>query len=167
MIQLFEPFAEKYIERLKQINKNYLVSQTYSGEKDPVFKSKEVVLMLTDYEDAGLATVHKAAVKYNKYAAIIDLRNEQHVKKLKEMLNINSPYLLYWAMIKDREILKKRISLRYRDHMHRYINKNTRWHISRDEKIIPKSQLIFGELYIILKRRNEELRIKFADLEKA
>ena len=166
MIQLFEVLTEKYISGLKKLNKIFLVTQTYTGEKDHFMEQKDIILLVTDYEDKGLATVHHAAIKNDRYAAIIDLNNEKHFAKIRDMLSVHSPYLVYWAMVKDREQLKRRIDLKYKDAMRRYIMKNTKWRIGGDEAIIPKVQLIFGELFIILKHGPEELRIKFADLEK-
>jgi hypothetical protein len=59
------------------------------------------------------------------------------------------------------------MDLKYKDNIRRYIMKNTSWRISANEAIRPSLQVIYGELFIILKRGSQTLRVKFEDIEKA
>ena len=59
------------------------------------------------------------------------------------------------------------MDLKYKDHMRRYLMKNTTWRIDSSEAIRPSLQVIYGELFIILKRGNQTLRVKFEEIEKA
>ena len=45
--------------------------------------------------------------------------------------------------------------------------KNTNWRISANEAIRPSLQVIYGELFIVLKRGSQTLRVKFEEIEKA
>lgn len=45
--------------------------------------------------------------------------------------------------------------------------KNTTWRIGGDETIRPQLSVIFGELFIFLKRGAQVLRVKFEDIENA
>ena len=83
------------------------------------------------------------------------------------MLNPDSGYRLYWAIVKSIDEVKRRMDLKYKNHIRRYIMKHTTWRIDASEAIRPSLQVIYGELFIILKRGNQTLRVKFDDIEKA
>ena len=165
MLQPFETFLPLYIDRLLQLNKRYLVSQTYKrGATHPVEPQKDCIL-LSDYDAAGGANIHLNAVKHDKYAAILDLTKPAHKKKLLEMLDPNSGYQVFWAVVKSRKDLEARINAGYIPHMRRYIAKNTTWRIDHDATVFPQVQIAFGELFITLKWRSQTIRIKFEDIE--
>lgn len=167
MFQPFEPFREEFLEQLIKLKKTHLVSQSYARGNGDVNGFSKTVLLLSDYDDPGLAKVHWNAVRHDKYAAIINLEKPAHYEKIKEMLGAGSTYLLYWAIVKSRKEMETRINARYMDHLRRYIQTHTNWRIGRDTTIRPSIQLIFGEIYIVLKYTGQTLRIKFEDIEKA
>jgi hypothetical protein len=88
MLQPFEEFRPAYLDRLNQLGRRYLVSQTYyrirEMEADPA--CARVNLLFSDYMELGEAKLHVNAVKKDKYAAIIDLENPAHLKKMQDML---------------------------------------------------------------------------------
>lgn len=166
MFQPFELFKKEYINRLIRMDKKYLVSQTYEKAFDH-FEATKTDILLTDYDQLGLAQIHFSAVKKDKYASIIDLTNPKHISRILEMLHPDSAYRLFWAIVQSVAEVKQRIDLKYKDHMRRYIMKHTTWRIDASEAIRPALQVIYGELFIILKRGNQTLRVKFDDIEKA
>ena len=166
MFQPFELFRPEYINRIIRMDKNYLVSQTYHRAFDH-FEETKTDILLTDYDQLGLAQIHLSAVKHDKYASIIDLNNAKHKSKLLEMFRADSGYRLYWAIVKSADEIKKRMNLKYTDNIRRYIMKQTTWRISANEAIRPSLQVIYGELFIILKRGSQTLRVKFEEIEKA
>jgi hypothetical protein len=166
-LQPFELFKPAYINRLISLKKFYLVSQAYNAGHDHFSNDQKTGVLLTDYDDIGLAKIHLAAVKHDRYASVINLQNEIHLLKLKEMLGEESKYRVFWAVVGSNEQLKKKVDARYRDHIRRYIDKNTNWRISADERIRPQLQVIFGEIFVTLKRGAQELRIKFTDIQQA
>ena len=93
--------------------------------------------------------------------------NEKHLQKLNEMLSAESPYKLYWSVLRDTASLMKKLNLKYKDNMRRYVMKNTTWRIGGDEHLNPQLSVIFGELFIFLKRGAQELRVKFREIEKS
>jgi hypothetical protein len=165
MFQPFEKFRREYIDRLIRMNKIYIVSQSYDRAFDHFEDSKQNILF-TDYDQLGLAQIHYSAVKNDKYASLINLTNPKHKSKVSEMLYDDSNYRIYWAIVKSIDEVKKRMNLKYTDNIRRYIQKNTTWRIGSDETIRPSLQVVYGELFIILKRGNQTLRVKFDDIEK-
>ena len=166
MFQPFELFKNEYINRLIKMDKRYLVSQSYDKAFDH-FEERKTGILLTDYDQLGAAQIHYSAVKHDKYASIIDLNHPKHKAKILEMLHPDSEYILFWAMVKSMDDIKKRVDSKYKDHIRRYIKKHTTWRIDANEAIRPSLQVIYGELFIILKRGNQTLRVKFEDVEKA
>jgi hypothetical protein len=165
MLQPFELFKPMYIPKLRQLKKRYIVTQSYKRRSDHLADILKIDILLSDYDELGGAKIHVNAVKGDKYAAILDLENEKHLKKLNEMLAEGSEYRLYWAIVKSAKDLQERVNKVYRDNMKRYIQKHTNWRISGDTTLYPSVQISFGELFIILKYGNQTLRIKFEEIE--
>lgn len=164
MLQPFYAFRTEFVEGLIKLNKNYLVSQTYKrGES--LYTQDKTCLLLTDYDDIGLAKTHLNALKHDKYAAIIDLNKQAHKQKLLSMLAPDSKYKVYSCMIKSAEELALRVTKQYKHQMRRYIENRTNWRIGRDTELRPKLSFIFGEIYVVLKWSNRTLQVKFEDIE--
>ena len=166
MLQPFELFKPAYLKKLINLKKVYVVTQSYHAGDNNITEPT-IGILLTDYDDIGLANIHKTAVKNDKYASVINLTNEKHLKKLEEMLAEESLYKLYWSVVKDLDILKRKVDVKYKDNIRRYIQKNTTWRIGGDETFRPQLSVIFGELFIFLKRGAQELRVKFEEIEKS
>jgi hypothetical protein len=167
MLQPFEPFKPGYLPRLIQLGRRYLVSQTYHRvremEADPA--CCRVNLLFSDYMELGEARLHMNAVKKDRYAAIIDLENAAHLKKIQEMLMVGSGYRMFFAVVHSAKELESLVNRKYKDKLKKYVDKQTDWRISHDAIVKPTIQLSFGELFIILKHRNQQIRIKFEEIE--
>jgi len=166
MFQPFEIFKPVYIERLIKLNKTYIVSQSYKHGSDH-FTEPKIDLLFSDFDHLGTAQIHYSAVKNDKYASIINLANIKHKEKVMEMLAADSKYRVYWAIVKDISEIKKRLDFNYTHNIRRYIEVNTTWRIGSDETIKPSLQVVFGELFIMLRRGSQTLRVKFDEIEKA
>lgn len=167
MLQPFEPFRLVYLERLRHLKKRWLVSQSYARAYNPFDENHTIDILLTDYDARGGANIHVNAVKHDKYAAVLDLENEKHRNKLAQMLENDSNYKLYWAVVKSAAQLKKRIDLKYEENMRRYLAKNTLWRIGGSDTIRPNIEVAFGELFLVLKYAGQVLRVKFEEIENA
>jgi len=166
MLQPFERFKEVYVERLIQLKKNFLVSQYYA-RAEAQSDLASIPILLTAYGDLGLAKTHWNAVKEDRYAAIIHLEKSAHKQKLHEMLGADSKYQLYWAVVKSKEELERRVNSLYKENMRRYLQQNTNWRIEHDASVKPAIELTFGHLYLILKRGGQSIRTKFEEIENA
>ena len=167
MLQPFEEFRPGYLPRLIQLGRRYLVSQTYyrvrEMEADPA--SSRVNLLFSDYMELGEAKLHVNAVKKDRYAAIVDLENPVHLKKMQDMLMAGSGYRMFFAVVRSAKELENLVNRKYKDKLRKYVDKQTDWRISHDAIVKPMIQLSFGELFVILKHRNQHIRIKFEEIE--
>ncbi len=167
MLQPFENFRPYYLPRLIEMSRRYLVSQTYTRIKeldtDPLLA--QINLLLSDYAELGEAKLHVNAVKKDRYAAIIDLKNPVHLKKIQEMLLAGSGYRIFFAVVRSAKELENLVNKNYKDKLKQWVEKQTNWRISHDAIIKPTIQLSFGELFVILKHRNQAIRVKFEEVE--
>ncbi len=166
MLQPFEPLKLIYLQKLVQLKKYWLVSQSYARAADQLTGLEKTGILLSDYDAAGQAQIHLNAVRHDPYAAIIDTRKPAHYKKITDMLTAESDYLPFWAVVKSTKELEQQINLQYKDNMKAYIKNNTTWRIGGGETIRPSIAVIFGELFITLKYGGQTLKIKFSDIEK-
>ncbi|MEO6914827.1 MAG: hypothetical protein ABI151_03525 [Chitinophagaceae bacterium] len=168
MLQPFERFRPEYITRLILLNKGFLVSQSYNRGFNPFEAVHPVNMLLTDYDDSGLAKTHLNAIKGDALAGMINLRNDTDRDKLLEMIQPGSGFAIYWAIVNSAADLKKKVDIKYADNVRRFILNNTDWKISAEDTIRPSLKVIFGEMYMIIRRGSQhEIRIKFAEIEKA
>ncbi len=167
MLQPFEDFKPSYIQRLIQMGRRYLVSQTYyrMKEMDSDPSSSRINLLFSDYVELGEARLHLNAVKKDRYAAIIDLNHPAHLNKIREMLKEGSGYRMFFAVVRSAKELENLVNKRYKERLKLYVEKQTNWRISRDAIVKPTIQLSFGEIFIILKHGNQHIRIKFEEIE--
>ncbi|HYE56642.1 MAG TPA: hypothetical protein VD996_17460 [Chitinophagaceae bacterium] len=165
MLQPFEPFREKYIDRLLELNKPYLVSQTYtrSGNKD----QEKVDLLLTDYDTLGEASDHLGKLKSDMFAAVIDLGKSGHRELMHRMLSTDSSFNFYWAIIKSARELEKQLNTRYKSNLRRYLDNCTNWRFSRGTTVEARVEVVYGELVVILTQGSRTMQVKFEDIEKS
>ena len=167
MLQPFESFKVGYIKRLLQLGRPYLVSQTYCRVKDKAGDpySSRINLLFSDYLEFGEARLHLNAVKKDRYAAIINLSNPLHRKKILEMLQADSGYRIFFAVVRSASDLEEQINRQYREQLRKFVEKETNWRIATDAVVKTSVQLGFGEIFVILRHGSQRIRIKFADIE--
>jgi len=167
MFQPFEKFHAQYIPGLIGLKKMYLVAQTYNRGFNHFNNEGKTNILLTDYEDLVEAQKHYNEIKGDKYAWIFELENEKHKEKLIEMVNINSKYALYWAIVKDAKEMMKKLNLKYKDNVRRYIASKTTLRIKANETLATSLQVSFGEIYLVIKANGKSIPVNFGDIEKA
>lgn len=161
MFNPFSRFEEKFIAAFRKVKKRYLVSQTFTRYR----QEDKTCLMLSHYDDKGLAKIHFNALSTDKYAAIIDLENDKHREKLLTMLAPQSGYIIYSSLTIDPKEVKTIFDKNFKEKTQKFIANNTNWRIGREQTIKPKLEFIFGELYVVLKYRTQTMRIKLEELE--
>ncbi len=164
---MFNPFVKfegKFIAAFRKVKKRYLVSQTFTRVDNTVNQDK-TYLMLTHYDDKGLATIHFNALSTDKSSSVIDLENDMHREKLITMLTPQSKYVIYSSLTIDPKEVKRLSDKIYKEKVQKFIEKKTNWRISREQTIKPKLEITFGELYVALKYGTQTIRIRLKELE--
>ena len=166
MLQPFENFQALHLQRLVKLNITYLVSQSYTRGNDHFQVADKTHILITDYDDLNYASVHFNAVKADRYASIIHLSNPMHRNKLDEMIH-GDKYRVYWSIIRNSETLEKQLTAHYKDHLKKYLRKSTDWKIASGEQLMTSFEVIFGELFLQIRYKSEQLRVKFEEIEKS
>ena len=162
----FEKLSHALIYAFRKKGKRWLVSQTLQLTiTDPELLTKTLILT-THYDDKGLAWVHQQAVMDDRYASMIDLERETHRKQLDNILTNDSKYILFSSLIRNRERVEKQVTELYKEKYWRYLQQHSKAGISPTKSLRPSLQLIFGELFVMLKYGAETLRTKLSDIEK-
>ena len=167
MFQPFLDYKDVYVERLITLNKTILVSQTYKRYSADFADQRKTGILLTDYDNMGLAKIHLKAISHDRYAAIISLENDHHKRKLLAMLKPESPYRVFWSVVNNVTQMEERLKRRFSNNIASYISKNTSWHVGKSETIVAGFQVTYGELYIIVRRGSQSIRVKFEEIEKS
>jgi hypothetical protein len=162
----FEKLTHALIYAFRKKGKRWLVSQTLQLTiTDPELLTKTLILT-THYDDKGLAWVHHQAVMDDRYASMIDLERDIHIKQLDNILTNESKYILFSSLIRNRERVEKQATELYKEKYWRYLQQHSKAGISPSKSLRPSLQLIFGELFVVLKYGAETLRTKLSDIEK-
>ena len=164
MFNPFVRFIPELVDAFLEHGERYLVSQTFRPGIN-LFTGERNVLMFSQYSDLGFAQIHLNAVKADPYAAIIDLHKEKHKTRVIEMLQPGSHYLVFSNLVRDAQAVEQVADKQYAHKLRRYIDLHTTWRISMNPGLRPKMQLIFGELFIVLRFGSQQLRVKFEDIE--
>ncbi|MET0637355.1 MAG: hypothetical protein ABWZ25_15095 [Chitinophagaceae bacterium] len=164
MFNPFVPFHIKMIQGLRDLKRPYLVSQTNFQAMDHFGEDAKDPILMTDYEDRMLAKIHYHALK-DKYRAILNLENKQHREKLESMLGAGSRYRVYAAFVENMAQVEKGLNDKYSSNIRQYVSRHTNWRVGSDKTLYPKLQVIFGELFVILKYSGQEVRFKLDELE--
>ncbi|MBE7172639.1 MAG: hypothetical protein INR73_18815 [Williamsia sp.] len=164
---MFNPFARfipELIDAFRTQGERYLVSETFHASVD-VFTEGNTELPFCLYNDLAFAQIHLQAVRADHYIAIIDLGKEKHLAKVQEMLAPASPYLIYSNLVHDNPPLTDLLDKDYAPKLRKYIERHTTWRIYKNGSLKPKIQLIFRELFVVVRFQLQQLRIKFANIE--
>lgn len=165
MLQPFELFLPVYLERLIKLNKIYLVTQTNNRGNEPGNDAQKINILVSAYEVLNEAEMHINAIKADKNASLIYLDNPLLKNKLDEMLH-GEKYIVYWNELKNKEELDKMVDSTYNEQIKKYIKRNSSWRIGADETITTTYDVTFGELYITLIYNDQQLKVKFEEIEK-
>jgi hypothetical protein len=166
MFQPFEKFNSPFLEGLLKLEKNFLVSQTYTRAYDHFSDERRIDILLTDYDDRTAAEKHLHAIRDDKYAAIIELKKPGHLQKIKAMLAEDSEYRLYWAVVRNKKDIMKRLELKYENHIRRYVDK-LNLNIKGSDTLRTSMKITYGEIYLVLSVYNHSITVKFEEIENA
>lgn len=162
----FEKLSPQLIAAFRSKGKRWLVSQSLQlTVSDPLLLSK-VMLLMTHYDDKGLAFVHLKTVADDRYASVIDLEREVHRKQIDNILWPDSKYIVFSALIRNRDRVEKQATELYKEKYWRFIQQHSKAGISPTKNLRPSLQLIFGELFVVLKYGAETLRTRLSEIEK-
>lgn len=165
MLQPFIKLEQSFIDKLIELKKFYLVSQSYNRHHDHFKENYRPGILLSDYDDEGLAKIHLNAVSHDHFAAILDLRKPAHYNKLQAMMQ-GDTYELYWCTVKSAAELRKKMEANYKGKIRIWVEQNSTWNIKASDQVLTQFEVRFGELFLILKWRTQRASLKFEEVER-
>jgi hypothetical protein len=87
------------------------------------------------------------------------------MKQLDNILASDSKYIVFSSLIRNRERVEKQATEIYKEKYWRYLQQHSKAGISPSKSLRPSLQLIFGELFVVLKYGAETLRTKLSVIE--
>src|SRR5687768_9590031 len=116
----FERLSHALIAAFRKKGKRWLVSQTLQVNIADTALLSKILIITTHYDDKGIAFVHHQAVLEDKFASVIDLEREVHLKQLDTILSNDSKYIVYSSLIRNRERVEKQATELYKEKYWRY-----------------------------------------------
>ena len=161
----FERLDRRLIDAFIRTNHKWIVTQRFS--RLPAVDGGPTALLCTDYDDVGLALVHKKALRDDPYGYILDLENPVHLQKLNDLILPGSGFIVYAAIVRSRAGLEKRLTRVVSDNLRRYVARNTSWKVAGSRTVSCQYETTFGELFVILSFGSESLRVRLEDVERS
>ncbi len=167
MFNPFERLTPELMERLCEHGEIYLVSQSYPRGLDPFNDKDKTALLFSQYSNLSQANIHLSALKGDQFSALIDLEKENHRNKLIEMMSNNSNYVLFANVIKSIAEAERRLNAKYKNNVRRYVGGKTNWRIPANEHLIAELDIAFGDLFVLIKFRKQQIRTNLDAIEKS
>jgi hypothetical protein len=120
--------------------------------------------LITHFNDPAMATAHYNSIGYDPHRYLYFWDQPEHRKRLEAAAAGPPGFKIYSAYFL--EDYKNKINNRLKDKINRYMYSHTNWQPTGGETLHIDFYLQFGALYIAMKYAGEELKIKFADIEK-
>ncbi len=164
---MFNPLAileERLLEALVQQDHRYFVRQTFERVRDPFDKGLKGCFLFCHYKDLSKAREHYDVLTADRNRFLYDWEDEVHRKRLKLAASGPAGYKIFSnTLVPDWEA---HITRGTKEKIKAYIMR-LGWKPTRDEAIIPVLYPHFGEICVSLRFRKQEVRVSFAEIEKA
>lgn len=164
MINPFTLMNDKFIAAFRQRGKRYLVLQNFTLENNLFKQPGKSYVLVSHYDDPGLALLHYKEVMREDMAMLIDLEIEQQRQQFESMLLPESGYIVYSVLNSNPAATKLALDkLKYK--IQDYIATHTQWRISRHHEMIPALETTFGELFVVLKYSGQTIKVPLKEFE--
>lgn len=120
--------------------------------------------LITHYNDEARASTHFDITSEDPHRYLYKWADKESMKKLELAASQPAGYRIFSAYFFPD--YKKRISKQYKEKINRYMYTHTDWKPAGSQTVHVDLYLQFGHMYLHLKFEGEELKIKFADIEK-
>ena len=163
MFNPFAPFDPRLLEKFRAKGVKAFVKQTYERGKSRLDGNNITAYLLIHYENPSMARQYYQAIQADPGRRLFRMDDPAEYQELHSLLNKPSNFRFFTALIlkdaneKAKKLLDKQIRA--------YITYRTDWQPPRSADISFNLEMVFGELYVQLKYRDHEIKIKLSELE--
>jgi hypothetical protein len=163
MFNPFYPFTDQLLQAFVARGKKYFIRQGYSRAKDPFDEGIKGCFLFTHYDNLTTAQDHYGAISHDPYRFLYEWNNPEHQQKLRIAASGLKEYKNFAAVF--RPDWEKGLTGRLQEKVRQYVSR-LGWTPKSGETVDTSFELQFGELYIRLKHRAREVKVKFEEIEK-
>jgi hypothetical protein len=158
----FVLLSAKLLDSLIKSGHTFFVRQTYQRGIDSTQEPIRAAFLLTHYSDLISAETHFFALPNDPNRFLYDAIDPAHYQKLATAAEQPSGYKVYSPLMLQPWKPPAPMARQIRN----YISEKMNWTPGRSDGIKADLFTQFGELFINLKYKNEELKVPLADIEK-
>lgn len=159
------PFTTALFQAMLSKGIIYYVRSTFVRGLTSDMKMKSNSFLISHYHDAAAAERHYQVIAKDPFRFLYDIRNPIHLKKLSLAASQPAGYHIYSTLLKPG--IEKEISLKYREHTKRYLEKHTHWDLKGRLHLTPLLYFQLGVLYASIHFRGGHIKLTFEDIENA
>lgn len=162
---MYNPFGlltMKLLQALIKAGNVYFVRQTYRRGLDIFDESNRGAFLLSHYTDAVKAQVHYDAIAHDGNRFIYDANNDEQLKKLEIAAGQPQGFRVYSPLLEKEWKPSGLLS----DKIRHYVSANLLWTPGRNDTVKADLFVRFGELFITLKHRMQEIQVPLSEIEK-
>lgn len=158
----FVLFSAKLLDSLIRSGNHFFVRQTYQRGMNDKQEHLRAAFLLTHYDDLISAETHFFALPNDPHRFLYDAANPEHYNKLLVAAAQPVGFRVFSPLMPQPWKPPTPMARQIRD----YISEKMNWTPARSDSVKADLFTQFGELFINLKFRNEELKVPLADIEK-
>lgn len=162
MFNPFYPFTRQLLQAFVDKGKRYFVRQSFERGRSLADTGIKECFLITHYEALTTALDHYGAIAHDGRRFLYDWNREDHQQRLVTAASAPEGYRVFAAVL--RPDYDKAVDRLFQKKLRLYIDR-LGWQPKRDEGVTSNYELQFGELYIRLKYRGREAKIKFEEIE--
>jgi hypothetical protein len=163
MFNPFYPFTRQLLEAFVAQGKKYFVRQTFHRARDHFDEGVKAYFLFSHYDTLTTAQDHFGAIAHDPNRFLYDWQNLEHQDKLKIAASELPDYKVFASVFKPD--WERQVTDRLKEKVRKYVSR-LGWTPKPGEMVNTSYELQFGELYVRLKYRERQAKVKFEEIEK-
>ena len=153
----------KLLHALIHAGQRYFVRQSYPRGFNPFDETLKRAFLLTHYERLPDAQMHFNLVSQDRHRFLYDSHNPEHFERLERAAKQIPGWPVYTPLLEKPWVPSEKMA----ELIRRYIANNLSWTPAREETVKADLFTQFGQLFVTLKYRSQEIRVLLEDIEKS
>ena len=156
-------FTERLLDAFVKANKKYFIRQSYPRGFNLIDKDIKGYFLISHYGDLNQAKQHFDAIKRDGNRYLYDWDKEEDQKKLRVAISQPEGYKIFADVVMPD--WKERAEAVLKEKLKRYIRFKLKWFPSKNDTVDFDLYPNFGEVFVTMKLRNQQIKVSLADVE--
>ena len=155
--------SREILEGLIESGHRYFVRQSYPRGKSPFDGKTKESFLITPYRGFSDVNPHFQAIKFDARKYVYQIDYPEELKKLYAAAGQPDGYKIYVSLLRER---RWRPSITLAPKIKSYLRANSKWKPDRNEEVRVSLFIQFGELFLTLQYRTQEIKVPLSDIDK-